>query len=979
MFEPCDGPRVFGVPLGADFPKAVVDALRKEFTDKPPQALARVHLIVNTKRMAKRIRDLFDEGPPCLLPRISLITDFGETLTLAQIPDAVPPLRRRLELVQLVAALLDAEPDLAPRSALYDLADSLADLMDEMHGEGVEPDRIAEIDTGDQSGHWDRIKSFLGILRPYFDASQDAPDKETRQRMVIEYHARLWENQPPDHPVIIAGSTGSRGATGLLMEKVAMLPKGAVILPGFDFDQPTEVWDSLRTARSAEDHPQFRFANFMGRFGETPQSVRPWPGAEPSVPARNRLVSLAMRPAPITDQWLQEGPSLSGDIEPATKDITLVEAPSSRMEALAIAMRLRQAAEDGQTAALVTPDRMLTRQVTAALDRWNIVPDDSAGMPLQQSAPGRYLRHVGDLFRGKLGVDLLLTLLKHPLTHSGSDRGPHLRLTRELELHLRRSGPPFPTADTLHIWAEKQKDPAAALWANWVNRNVMGKHDPEARPLETRLQDHLALANALAAGVSGEGTGELWKEEAGRQAHDCVTNLAQHAAACHPLNAVDYASLFHAILSQGTVQEKNVAHPHILIWGTLEARVQGADLLILAGLNEGSWPEMAGQDPWLNRNLRKQVGLLLPERRIGLAAHDFQQATCAGELWLTRAVKSADAQTVPSRWLNRLQNLLCGLPDQGGEGAYKAMQARGAAWLDQAHKLEKPKPTRPAHRPAPCPPVSARPKELPVTAIQRLIRDPYAIYARYILDLRKLDPIMREPDALLRGILLHSVLERFVKDTTKDATTLCDAHLLHLTETILAKEIPWAEARALWQARIGRAAGWFVGTEIERQAKAFPTAFEERAKAVVAPLDFTLTAMADRIDIDQTGALHIYDYKTGSPPTKSEQKNFDRQLLLEAALAERAGFGKLAPCPVASASFIGLGSTPKIVPAPLDEEPTEKVWKELTNLISAYSEPERGYVSRRATFKAATKGDYDHLARFGEWDMIDDPEPEDVG
>jgi double-strand break repair protein AddB len=979
MFEPCDGPRVFGVPLGADFPKAVVHGLRQEFATASPDALARVHLIVNTQRMARRIRALFDEGPPCLLPRISLITDFGETLALAQIPDAVAPLRRRLELVQLVAALLEAEPDLAPRSALYDLADSLANLMDEMHGEAVEPDRIAQIDTGDQSGHWNRIKAFLSILRPYFDASQDAPDVETRQRMVIEYHARLWERAPPTDPVIVAGSTGSRGATGLLMEKVAMLPKGAVVLPGLDFDQPAQVWQSLRHARLAEDHPQFRFADFMARFDRPAGDVRPWPTAAPAVPARNRLLSLALRPAPVTDQWLQEGPKLAPDIGPATETITLVEAPSSRIEALTIAMRLRQAAEDGQTAALVTPDRMLTRQVTAALDRWGIIPDDSAGMPLQQSAPGRYLRHVGDLFRGKLGVDLLLTLLKHPLTHSGADRGPHLRFTRELELHLRRKGPPYPTTETLRGWAEKQNDPAAARWAEWICSNVIGRHEPEERALNDRLQDHILLAEALATGVDGTDTGELWKQETGRKAHECITNLAEHAAACHPLNAVDYASLFHAVLSRDTVRDTVTADPRILIWGTLEARVQGADLLILAGLNEGSWPEMPAQDPWLNRAMRKQVGLLLPERRIGLAAHDFQQAACAGELWLTRATKSDDAQTVPSRWLNRLQNLLRGLPDQGGKAAHDAMLSRGNGWLALARKLEATTPVAPARRPAPCPPVAARPKQLPVTAIKRLIRDPYAIHARYILDLRPLDPIMREPNALLRGILLHKVLEKFVQDTCQDQGKLCAAHLCHLTETILAENLPWAEARALWQARLNRAAPWFVTTETARQAKATPTAFEAPATARLASVDFTLTATADRIDIDQRGALHIYDYKTGQPPNGPEQRFFDKQLLLEAALAERSGFGKLSPCPVASASFIGLGSDPKIVDAPLDTDPPDKVWSELESLISAYSEPDRGYVSRRAMFKTDSAGDYDHLARFGEWDITDDPEPEAMG
>ena len=136
------------------------------------------------------------------------------------------------------------------------------------------------------------------------------------------------------------------------------------------------------------------------------------------------------------------GPKL-GDLAAATKDMTLIEAASPRAEALAIALILRKAAEDGRTAALITPDRGLTRQVAAALDRWRILPDDSAGRPLALSAPGRFLRHVAGLFGQRLTAEALLTLLKHPLTATGADRGLHLKLTRDLELTCAEMASPF--------------------------------------------------------------------------------------------------------------------------------------------------------------------------------------------------------------------------------------------------------------------------------------------------------------------------------------------------------------------------------------------------------------------------------------------------------------------------------------------------------------------------------------------------------
>jgi len=979
MFDPIDHPRVFGVPLGVDFPRALVNGLLARHSDgHPPEALARVQVIVNTRRMARRVRALFDQGPALLLPRINLLTDLGEHWDLAHIPDPVPPLRRRLELTQLVSSLLDRQPDIAPRSSLYALADSLASLMDEMHGEGVSPDVIEQLDISDQSGHWERIMAFLGIVRHYFETGTDSPDVETRQRLVIEHVIETWQETPPDHPIIIAGSTGSRGATQLLMQAVSKLPQGAVILPGFDFDMPPQVWGALDDAMLSEDHPQYRFADLMRKLGLSPVDIARWTADSPACPARNRLMSLALRPAPVTDQWLQDGPTLT-DLDTATQDITLLEAPSTRSEALAIAMRLRQAAEQGQTAALITPDRTVTRQVTAALDRWGILPDDSAGMPLHLSPPGRFLRHVGDLMRDKLTAELLLTLLKHPLSHSGADRGPHLRLTRELELHLRRYGPPYPDAASLTTWAATQKDTAAVPWAQWVSDCFCGKSVSQDLPLSDFITRHIDLANRIAQGPVVETPHGLWRNDAGQEAWKCVSNLAEHAAYGGEIAVSDYSTLFHAILSAGEVRNPDAPHPHILIWGTLEARVQGADLLILAGLNEGGWPEAPKPDPWLNRALRHQAGLLLPERRIGLSAHDFQQAASAPEVWLTRSIRSDDAETVPSRWLNRMRNLLAGLPDQGGAQALDAMTARGAHWLRLASALEDPGHVPAQKRPSPCPPVAARPRDFSVTEIKRLIRDPYAIYARHVLRLRPLDPLMKVPDALLRGTVLHEVLDRFIKDTQQDDALYTRHHLMTVTDTVLAQNVPWAEARAIWRARMDRVADWFIDGELARRQIARPTALEQSGVATLADLGVTLKAKADRIDMDETGRLHIYDYKTGKPPSEKEQQYFDRQLLLEAVIAEQAGFGQLAPAMVAQATFIGLSGKPETVPAPLHKEPVAKVWLEFKELMQAYLDPARGYTARRAVFKKADRGDYDQLARFGEWDITDAPDTAEVG
>ncbi|MEL6684687.1 MAG: double-strand break repair protein AddB [Pseudomonadota bacterium] len=972
MFDPQTTPRIFASPPGVDFAQGLVAGLTARCKGMTPTDLARVEIYVNTTRMQRRIRTVFDAGPARLLPRVRLITDLANDPISLDLPPAVSPLQRRLELSQFVAKLLDKEPDLAPRAALYDLSDSLAKLMDEMQGEGVGPEVITGLDVTDQSGHWERALAFLKIITPFFDQQNEPPDKEARQRMVIEALAQKWQTEPPQHPILIAGSTGSRGATALFMQAVAKLPQGAIILPGFDFDLPDTVWDAMNDDLTAEDHPQYRFRRLMDLIGFQRKDVYEWSGQTPVHPARNKLISLSLRPAPVTDQWLSDGPDL-GDLHHATKGLTLVEAASPRAEAETIALRLRQAAEDGITAALISPDRMLTRQVTAALDRWDIKPDDSAGTPLALSPPGRFLRHIADLFGKPLTGEALLTLLKHPLCHSArDDRGEHLRHTRDLELHLRRYGPPFPKPDHLMTWAKKGSDREG--WAGWLAALIAGLEEVGVRHLTRHLEHHIALAEQLCAGPAADGAGGLWDETAGREARKTCANLTQAAHAGGTMTSRDYAALFGAVIAEGTVRDRDAGHPGILIWGTLEARVQGVDLTILGGMNDGVWPEAPPPDPWLNRVMRAQAGLLLPERRIGLSAHDYQQAVAGHEVWITRAKRSADAETVPSRWVNRLVNLLKGLPDQNGPAALEKMQAEGDRWCAMATALSSPQARVPsAPRPSPCPPIAARPDQLSVTQIKTLVRDPFAIYARKTLRLHPLDPLVPTADAPLRGTIVHGILERFIRAGLGPADR--DA-LMQIASEEFTTHCPWPTIRAQWMARMDRSADQFLSDEAARQALATDHKIEAYGEIFVAPSGILLTCKADRIDLTETGSALIYDYKTGAVPTKNQQLTFDKQLLLEAAMVELGAFENLGRMSVAGAEFIGVNAAMRNVPAPLNDTPPDQVWAELETLFANWQTVDRGYTARLALFSKTDQSDYDHLSRYGEWDTSDDPEPQ---
>jgi len=977
MFETSDKPRLFGVPPGADFPAVLVQNVLSAYRDQPPEALARLRIIVNTRRMERRLKRIFTDGHARLLPKISMVTDVGALLPGHDARQSVSRLRRKLELTQLTTGLIEANPKLAARSAAVDLADSLAALMDEMQGEDVSLDRLRDLDVGDMSAHWERSLKFLDIVGTYLaTVTPDGMDEEARRLRSVEAIRDVWAIQPPQDPVIIAGSTGSRHTTRMLMRAVTALPQGALVLPGFDFDLPSSIWRDLSTARASEDHPQYRFASLLADLGVSKDDVVYW--GDPPDPARNALISLTLRPSQVTDQWLAEGPNL-GSLKDATTGLSLIEASQPKFEANAIAIALRHAVEEGRVSALITPDRTLARRIAAIMARWSIIPDDSAGVPLSFTPPGRFLRQVARLIGAPCKSGDLIALLKHPLCRAGrEDRGSHLLMTRKLELFCRKKSVFVITPLVLEDFEnDASTDTKWIAWLRQVMDNLSRSPEPS---LTTCLSHHVALSEALVKG-DGDNTGDLWRSAAGRACKALIQSFLDESNFSEPVPLVDYVRLFEKSLVAESDRDPDVVHPDVMIWGTLEARVQGADLVVLGGLNEGTWPEPSNPDPWLNRQMRRDLGLLLPEGQVGLAAHDYQQAIAANQVILSRSHRSEDGEAVPSRWLNRLTNLLEGLPNQAGPDALQAMKARGDTYLKLAHRLDRP--TRDIEtegRPAPAPPTENRPKKLSVTEISTLIRDPYSIYAKHVLDLRPLMPLEPKPDARLKGIVFHDILESFFDPSTdmQDDASAKES-LFRISDKLLMERVPWASIRSHWHGQLAQIADHLIDSERNRRENGQRIGAEVKGVLKISEAGVSITGIADRIDRLNTGDLIIYDYKTGTVPTQKQVRYFDRQLLIEAVMAEEGGFDDLPAACVDRVVHLHLGRRPKDGQIDLEDGfETVTVSREMAELLTKYAASDTGYISRRAMEKVRYEGDYDHLARFGEWDASAATKPRPV-
>lgn len=969
---------IFGIPLGSDYPREFVLGLLEKYKDKPPHEIARINIIVNTSRMRTRLTNIFADQGCMLLPRLHLISDLTDLMRGDLTSFDANTMAEKFELIRLVSKLLNAQPHFAPKTSLFALSDSLQDLVNEIAEENISADAIMNLNVQDQSGHWQNTLEFLKIVFQYLDhhEGQIASSKLSNQVRAI---GDIWSKLPMLEPVYLVGSTGSRKPALDLMKSVSELPNGNIVLPGFDFDAPPSMWSHLLSDRANEDHPQFRLAKVIQSCGGHPTNLASWSNSVTNMD-RSALISLSLRPAPVTDSWMKEGPGLK-NLPDATAGITLIEATSKRQEALAIALRLRQAVDSGETATLITPDREISRYVSSIMSRWDITPDDSAGVPLSLTPVGRFIRETAALVSSEIKISQIFAILKHPMCHAGQQRGDHLLLTRELELYLRKNGIVSLLPSVLEKWAERQTNEMTSEWVHWFSKSFLSLQETRTQNFASWLHHHVILTEQIAMGCNAlcAEDASLRATQSGKPIFELIKNLRETIETSLDCEFSDYIGILNGLLSSASLRETVQTHPRVLIWGTLEARVQGADFYILAGLNEGIWPETGDSDPWLNRQMRKDVGLRVPERKIGLSAHDYQQLVCQENVWITRSIRSDDAETVPSRWINRLMNLLNGIPDKSGQVALENMRARGRVWLEFAESIDGFDPTMvsgSAPRPAPCPPVHARPKSMAVTDIRTLIRDPYSIYAKHILKLRRLNPLNALPDARMRGTVVHQVLETYFRNWEAISPAERKNAFMTVLDDTLRETVPWPVTQIFWRNRLEQVVDWLIKDEIKRRLVAEPVGFEAVGKFEITDLQFTLRAIADRIDQRRDGSLVIYDYKTGTAPTEKQQLFFDKQLYMLSIIAENVGFQNIEPNTVFDAQFIGLGTPAKVVQIPIEKESLEQANTKLRHLISSYSDQDQGYTARRALFKSSDFSDYDHLSRFGEWDTSHPPKKE---
>jgi ATP-dependent helicase/nuclease subunit B len=1006
-------PRWFTIPAHRPFVEDLARGLHAALAPLGPEALSDAIVLTPTRRGARALAEAFLKvggGRALLLPQIRPLGDLDEgeppfepgDLAM-DLPPAVSTWRRRFELARLVHDSAGALGRSLDAVGALELADALASFLDSVAIEEAAPLKRLEswVDI-EMARHWQVSADFLKLAVeawPARLATLGLTDVTARRVALLKALAERWRERPPREVLVAAGSTGTAPAAAALLDVIARAPRGCVVLPGLDQDLADKAWTQV-----GEQHPQGAMKRLLERAGVTRGEVAAWsPSSSADVRGRwrRRVINEALRPPEATADWLEQIDAITGEgasdgVKPIAEGLvglTVIAARTEEEQAAAAALLLREALETpGRTAALITPDAELARRVSARLARWGVIADSSAGAPLAGFAVGTLAALMVRAVVNPADPVVLLGLLKHPFTRLGRDAEMLTTQARTLERAALRGPRP---ADWHAIDGRLREaaaregasdgdiadlKAAAALFAALTAAVdlALAPYVDATAPPALAARGLARAMEALAEGRAPGDTGRLWSGAGGESAAVLIAALIEESDGLPDVTASQFADLIESLLAAETVRTGAASHPRLKILGAIEARLVRADLLVLAGLEEGVWPAAAPVDPFLSRPMRKTAGLPPPERRIGLSAHDFAQAACAPEVVLLHSERRGGAPAVASRWLWRLRTLA------RGAGVELPSRPEVLAW---ARALDAPGTPNPAPRPRPTPPLSARPRTLAVTAVERWIRDPYGLYARSILKLYPMERPDEPIEARARGTAIHKAFEIFATHHPDD---LPDAAHRVFADLLIAE----LEAAGMPRARLTReralaenVAPWVIDFERRRRAGARLMIEQSGQLAFDAPGGrFIVTAKADRIEVRPEMA-DILDFKTGAPPSRKQvESGLSPQLTLTAAILRRGGFTGVGKTEVNELVYVRVsgGRVPgdEIVRGAGAESPdlAEQALEGLRKRVVAFDDPSQPYVAWAAPqFINQYEGDYDHLSRLWEWHVIGEGESEGGG
>ena len=671
----------------------------------------------------------------------------------------------KTERIVVLSKLLAADANIGNLSVALPIAHDLIRMQDYLENEGVDPSLVQWADLVDEkyAAHFQNKAKILNILSGFMNLYSGG---RLTGAAVRNRDIRAWVGLLNNYKfVIVCGSTASVPATSDLMQAVAKMQNGRIILSGKISGRVQDL--ELNT------NPYNSEYKFISSLGVSPDDVLPIDVGASAIDFMNYAFGNDVHT-----------PSSEYDLS----NCHLINCSTEAVEAAVVAKIAQKSVADNKSVLIITPDAAGNQRIANAFSARGLDADFSSATSGAMTCTGRaILNMLDDWADAKSGMfDKIYAQCNHNLFDT---------IAKIVDEKLVDFAPLF-IADS---------DESILIW------NAIKE-----------LSDELIKANVV-------------------------------------LNLQDARAFVADVISGVSIRAPIKEDAKIVVLGTIESRMQTADVVILTGLNEGMFPSRGYENAWLPRKIADKVGLPSADRKVSLQSLDFMNLSCGKDIYWTRAGICGGVQTAESRFISRVVARRAKLDFLFGD--------KILADVANEDKL----PYRPIDDGAPTPPADW--SDVYVTELEYLIHNPYAFYVKHILRLKKLDDYWAGPDARTFGILVHDVIEK-----TNDYRP--DVLVAKMDAAALEKLGRGNMLFHFWHKRFVE-----IAPVIANELTEFQNAYHE-IDGVVKIAGRNVRARADLV---WDGG--VLDIKTGAAPTKSQlQQGNMPQLPLEALILRSGGF-----------------------------------------------------------------------------------------
>lgn len=965
---------VYTIPNGVHFLEELAEYVIAHYATDPI-SFAQVRILLPNRRSVRHLTNICIDklkGEAFTLPQIEPLGDMQEEdiiygeYGLVESVKPISKLEQQCILARLIKGWYVKSGDHHhSMEHMMGMASQLIQWLEGFEREKVTFHALDQLVPEQYAQHWQSTLQFLSIVTEHLPAiykEKKMVSPVWYRNYTMESLVKKWQILPPSYPVIVAGSTGSIPATRQLLDVVSQLPEGKVILPGLDQLCSQETWEEIDCC-----HPQFMLKLLLDYMHVDRHEVEELVDDELFSDRKTDSFFIhTFKPAEDAS-YHQLSQSFSSDV---VDHMQFVECNTMQEEAVIVSMAVRKYLEEKDKQLLIVANNTaLVRRITHLLLKWDIQADCSMGQNLSDTLPAVFLHVVADMVQSQAGAVELLALFKHPLAGAGVSGALCRDHIRQIELEalrgVKKSTGLQPIIDRVSQEVHKKWLEAIAVQVRPLFDSVRSHVQ---KPFTAFMQEHIVLAEWLASTDQEEGKKRLWRGDVGKQMVGLLRDLQAYGEHLGNMSFQHYSNVMRVFLQQQTYRQSYNHHPRVSIVSSMESRLLSADVVIIVDANEGSWPMKIQSTPWMNRDMRAKCGLPDEERRIGQGAQDFYQLLYNPTVLITRSRKGDSGPTRKSRWLLKLEMTL---KQHGLEDAI-VPKFPWSVWAKQLFEADSFEPISP---PEPRPPLEMRPRSLSVTQIEKLIRDPYVIYASKILGLRPLEQINKEPGALEFGNFVHDAIDYFIKayDPEKDLKKL----MMRCGKKALGDLVDYPIVKRFWWPKFEHIADWFICNEAAIRDEQVQVLSETWGQySFDAPAGrFTIKGKTDRIEVETDGVATVIDYKTGQPPTaKDVQEGLSPQLTLEALIALRETdeeqYKAISDIRSLVYWYFKGGEEPvekRYIKAGLVMDLIEQAEEGVKALITRFDDPNTPYLARPDISKGLRYNDYAQLARIQEW------------